>query len=184
MIEESKNSLPTGISINKGNLKLILDSDDYMFTIIFKKVLEIRAIVNKPDVNISVVNKLANPIISCVNTILKEKAVTSNVNVSKIYSLEKSMELPSKIIGTAQLAKANEIAKENLRPIFVAFEYKKDNRNCSISCYYNKVDDYLEYAAFHNSKLTETMPFDMLQKEYESLNYSIQILNRLNEGAF
>ena len=182
LVEKTKDNLPAEIKIKKGNYRLILDSDNYMLSLSFRKRLDIRIIVNKPDENILTVNKLANSIINYVNAVLKEKVASSNISVSKICSQEKPVNLPSKIIGSAQLAKANEITKENLNPISVALEYKKDNRNCLISSYYSKITETSENAAFHSLKLAEPMPFDILQKEYESLNYSFQLLDKLNEG--
>jgi hypothetical protein len=182
LVEKNKDNLPTEILIKKGNYRLILDSDNYMAALLFKRNLEIRIIMNKPEENISNVNKLTNTIANYVNAVLKEKVATSNVTVARICSKEKAVNLSSKVIGSAQLAKANEITKESLNPLAVAFEYVKDNRNYVISSFYTKTDKPVENAVSIQFKLDEPIPFDLLQKQYENLNFSMQLLDKLMEG--
>jgi hypothetical protein len=182
LVEKNKDNLPAEIVIKKDNYRLILDSDDYIITIFFKKSLELRILMNKPEANIATVNKLANTILNYVNTVLKEKVVSSSIAITRIYSYEKTVNLPSKIIGSAQLAKANEVAKENLKPVAIAFEYTKDNKSYLISSMSTKPDRLAENAISIQFKLEEPIPFDLLQKQYENLKDTEQLLVKLMEG--
>jgi hypothetical protein len=184
LIEKNKEALPKEIKIKKGTVRFILDSDDYMITLMGGKCFEVRWLINKPETNIETVNKLANTIISCVNAVLKEKADASSIFISEIFTQDKKINLASKIVGSAQLAKANEVTKETLTPFAIALEYNKDSRKYVISSVYSQTSSSypIQNSISVQFKLEEPIPFDMLQKQYENLNYSVKLCEKLVES--
>ena len=182
LIEKSKDSLPKELKIEKGACSLILDSDNYMFTINFKRVAQARIMVNKIDENLEKVNNVANIIINLLNTVMKEKARDSSIMIAQIFSPLNDINLSAKFVGISQLAKANEITKESLTPLAIAFEFKKDNLKYVVSSFYSKDESPIQNAISIKLTLSEPIPFDLLLKEHEKLNYAVKLIEKLYEG--
>lgn len=179
LIDKNKESFPAKLVLKKVKRKIILDSDDYMFTIDFKRRLVTRIMVNNPDENMEVINKIGNSVINFLNTILGEQAKGSRVSITKICFSKKEVTLPSKIIGTAQLAKVNEIAKETLNPVAITFEYIKSNTNFMVSSISSTIMKLRQNVFSSQTIFEEKLPFDLLQKENEKLNEATQLFVRL-----
>lgn len=183
LIEKSKETLPKEVTIRKKKNQVILDSDDFMVSLDFGKVVTTRFVINKPSQNLETVNKLSNTVISFLNAVLKDKANGSHALILEVIYPKQAINLSSKIVGTAQLAKANEIAKETLTPIAIAFEYKKNNVRYLLSSYYSENTD-TQISVTAQKTFEEALPFDILRQEYENLNYSLQLIVKLSEGSF
>ncbi len=177
LLEKSQDSFPKGLILKKGKRKVLLDSDDYMFFIELKKQLPVRILVNKPDENIATVNKVGNSIINFLNTILEERAKGAKSISTKLLLSDKPINYASKIIGTSQLAKINEVVKETVQPIAITFTYEREKRRYFISSSYSKKKNQNSFALY--TDYDGTLPFDLLQNEYKRLNDPSNLLIKI-----
>lgn len=180
LLENNKDSFPEGLILKKGKNKVILDSDDFMFSIELKEQLSTRIMINEPDKNIIIVNKVSNSIINFLNTVLEERAKGANIFFSKLLFSEKPINYASKIIGTTQLAKVNEVAKENITPFVIALEYEKEKRKYVISSSFSKKVTQNIFAV--QMDCDDKLPFDLLQNENERLNDPINLLKKITNA--
>lgn len=186
LIDENKKTLPKEVKVRKETHRLVLDSDNYMITVLCNQCFELRALINEPITNIDPANNLTNTVTSYLNAVLKEKASQSSIVINEIFSRENDVNLASKMVGSAKMAKANEIAKETLTPFAIGFEYVKEDKRYIISSLYSKTQKSgpIQNSVSVQLKLEEPIPFDLLKKQYENLNYSVQLCERLVEGEF
>lgn len=127
LLEKNKETFPAKTILKKKGEEIIIDSDDFMFSIELKKPLLTRIMLNDPNKNASVVNAIGNSIFNILNTVLGEQANISHVSSTIVFYLKELSNLPIKIVGTVQIAKINEIAKEMLTPTAIGIEFKKGN---------------------------------------------------------
>lgn len=179
LIEESKESLPVRVKSNKRRRQIILDSDEFMFTISFRKILSTKILVNHPEENIDTVNEVGNKVINYMNTILGDKATNSSVFFSKrIFRPEKIINLCKKLIGEPRLAKINEEVKQPLNPIGVYFEYELKGKELGFMTFSNERS---AEAIFCKSTYKDKIPFNLLRKEYNELASPTEIIKKLLE---
>jgi hypothetical protein len=181
LIKQNKDSLPKEVKILEKSTSIILDSEEYMI-VIPQKIIGVKIIANKPDQNIQIINKISNFVISFINVVLKEKAYGASLYCAIFYNPKKEVDLPSKIIGSSQLAKANELTKEALIPVAIGFTIKKDNQEFAISSFYSSSRP-MQNNVSTKLDLTDAIPFDIIQKQYEKLIYGAQLLENLAEGG-
>ena len=180
LIKQNRDSFPKEVTLKEKRAGIILESEEYMISI--SKNVNIRIIANKPDRTIQTINKISNLIISFINVVLKEKAYGASIYSVILYYPDKVVDLPSKIIGSSQLAKANELTKEALIPIVIGFSFKKDNQEYSISSFYSPTRP-MQNNVSNRINLAEAIPFDIVQNQYEKLIYGAQLLLNLAEGG-
>lgn len=180
LLENSQESFPKGLVLKKAKNKVILDSDDFMFIIELKGQLTTRIMINEPDKNIMIVNKVSNSIINFLNTVLEEQAKGAHIIFTKIMFSDKPINYAAKIIGTTRLAKVNEVAKETVTPFVIGLEYEKEKRRLVISSSFSKKSSQNVFAA--QMDCDDKLPFDLLQNENERLNDPINLLKKIADA--
>lgn len=179
LIEESKKSLPVKVMSNKRKRNIILDSDEFMFIISFKKIELIKILMNQPEENISTVNEVGNKVINYINILLGDIASNSIVYFRKTtWGLPKKINLCKKLIGEPRLAKINEEVNQTLSPIGIYFEYKLKGKEFGLASYVNEKSlEEIRVKSTYKYKI----PFNLLQKEYDELASPTEILKKLHK---
>jgi hypothetical protein len=179
LIEDGRESLPVKVKSHKRGRQIILDSDEFMFSISFGKTVSTKILVNAPEKNIDVVNEVGNKVINYMNTILGEKATNSHVILSKtILRPQKAVNLCKKLIGEPTLAKINETVKQTLNPVGIFFEYEFKEKYIAFSTLSNEKS---AEGFFSRSVYKDKIPFDLLRKEYDMLVSPAEIVKKLIE---
>ena len=179
LIKEHKESFPAKLLSYKRRKEIVLDSDEFMFSIRFGKHPSTVIFVRDPEENMEIANGICNSLINFLNIILEEPATNSRVFSSITMAPKKPFNLAKKIVGTTQLAKINEITKETLNPIAIALEYRKEEREYLIYNVFGHKTSQNLVASFTIYK--GALPFNLLPKEYEELKNPKKILKMIAE---
>jgi hypothetical protein len=164
---------------DRENNTITLDSDEFMFMILCEDVPSIRIMIHDPKKHIEIVNKIGNRLISYMNDLLGDRAKGSGITFIKTtFSKEKTTNLSKRIIGETRMVRINEIVGLTLIPISVSFDYKSGDKHFIVATISNG-----QAGQFLLSKRTyrNSLPIDVLRKEYEDLNDPQEVLNKLLE---
>ena len=179
LVEESKESLLVEVKTNKRRKQVVLDSDEFMFLISFRKILSTKILVNDPEKNITTVNEVGNKVINYMNTILGDKATNSRVRCSKTTThYRKTVNVCKKLLGEARLAKLSEAVEQPLKPIGIFMGYELKGRDISFATATNKRSGEI---LFCSSTYKDQIPFNFLRQEYDGLNHPAEIVKKLSE---
>lgn len=180
LVEEDKESFAVSIRTNKRRRRIILDSEEFMFTFSFRKKPSVRIVVSNPNKNLAVVNKIGSRIVSYLNTILGEVAVKPEVYSRKIILHPRQMvNLGEKLIGTGKIAKISEFVKQTLEPFSISFEYKIDDKYFLLSHSSSEKTAFQLFAS--RTVYKEKIPFNLLEKEITELSNPEELLKKLVE---
>lgn len=178
MVKENRAILPKKITFTRKNRRIVFDSENYAFIVLFGMHVDIRVILNNPYENRGAANEMGSKIINYLNTILDEKAVQVSVFGALARSIEKETgNLPEKLLGEGRIAKINEVVGQTLEPATIGFEYKIGERTYMFSIFFgeNMSSELLGTIAVYKDKL----PFDLIEKELEELNNPDKIMKEL-----
>lgn len=185
ILEENKESLPVEVKSKKRARSIVLDSEDFMFTISFGKrgsTTRIRVLMNNPEKNMELANEVGNKVFNYMNAILGGGALEPSVSSHKTIAYPKKIaNLATKIIGEGRLAEISEEVKQTLSAGGVYFEYKVGEREFSFATVSNE-----RYADVLFSSITykTKVPFDLLQTEYDELTNPMEIMKKLREMEY
>lgn len=182
LLDKDKDTFPAKTILKRKQEEIIIDSDDFMFSIIFRKTFRARIMLNEPKKNSAVVDKTGNILINILNTVLGEKAANSEVVSIITFFYQKQSNFPIKMVGTAQIERINEIAKEKLTPTAIGFEFKRENTDFRFSIFSSK--SMIQDSISAKTVFKENLPFDLLLKEQEKLNVAANIIDKLKNAEW
>ena len=182
LVEKNQNSFSVKLKFIKRKDTITLDSDDFMLTIYVKKPISLRILVNIPETNLEIVNKIAANLINSLNVVLGFAAKKSTVCLSKTIYLEHTDNLARKVVGLDRLSKINEIVQETLDPTAIMLEYEKSGRTFSLSHFFSS--KRREQFVASQIDYSDSLPFDILEREYKILNGPETIINKVLREEF
>lgn len=182
LLEEEKESLVAcDIRVNKQRRRIILDSEDSLFTFSFGKRPSTNIGVNDPEKNKASANQIGNKVVTYLNSILGDVAIGSKVASSKtLFHPMKQKNLAEKLLGVGRIAKINELVKQAVRPFSISFEYKLGEKNFIFTSFCPSEEGYGELI-ISGITYKDSLPFDLLDKEITELSNTEGIFKKLYE---
>jgi len=179
LIEESEESLPIKVKPKKRRRQAVLDSDEFMFAVSFRKPLLIKILVNDPEKNIAIVNEVGNKVLNYMNTILGEEATNAKIILSKtIVYPQKTINLCKKMIGDQRLAKITEEVKQPMNVMGIVLGYELNGKKLRFANIANDRNiEVLRCISTYKGKI----PFNVLRKQYDELANLEEIVKKLTE---
>lgn len=177
LVEKDEESLPVEVKSNKKRKFIILDSDEFMFVMSFRKPVSTQMLVNNPNENIDTANEVGEKVINYMNSILGDEAKGSMVGSTKTVSYGKKIfNLSEKLVGRAKVVKMNEEVRQTLKPISIGIEYDVKDKTFAFFTLSDKTDRN-RFASVTTYK--DKIPFNVLRKEYDELASPEEFMEKL-----
>jgi hypothetical protein len=178
LIEKDKELLPVKNIENEKN-SIFLSTPEFNIRLGVKNLAAIQIIVDESmDKNQPRLNELTNRIVNYFNTVLGDSAKNAKISCMYIDPENKGQNITAHFIEESKLVKLNEAFKNNIIPKGIVFDFNFGKHRNTIFYINEKEKSFLTIMA-HSTYDEETVPWDLVNLEYENLRRIHEMLGKI-----